>query len=133
VNSFFTVPVIIIPKWISVIIFYDEVSHSLVAVIGWSYLFSLGRHTCICICFLSTIRCVTFFSNKWIISILCERQILIKLFSVSTTSMHSKLLHYLFGVCCVIISLYVLSSALCFLLQFPHINYVRFVVTTSCL
>jgi hypothetical protein len=78
VNSFFTVPVIIIPKWISVIICYDEVSHKLLAVIGWSYLFSLGRHTCICICFLSTIRCVTFFSNKWIISIFCERQISIK-------------------------------------------------------
>jgi hypothetical protein len=95
-NSFFTVPVIIIPKWISVIIIYDEVTHKLLAVIGWSYLFSLGRHTCICICFLSTIRCVSFFSNKWILSIFCERQISIRLFSVSTTSMHSQLLDYLF-------------------------------------
>ena len=79
-NSFFTVPVIIIPQWISVINIYDEVTHKLLAVIGWLYLFILGRHTCICICFLSNIRCVSFFSNKWILSIFCERQISIKLF-----------------------------------------------------
>ena len=70
----------------------------MLAVIGWLYLFLLGQHTCISICFLSNIRCVSFFSNKWILSIFCERQISIKLFSVSTTSMHSKLLDYLFGV-----------------------------------
>ena len=96
-NSFFTVPVIIIPQWISVINIYDEVTHKLLAVIGWLYLYILGRHTCICICFLSNIRCVSFFFNKWILSIFCERQISIKLFFVSNTSMHSQLLDYLLG------------------------------------
>ena len=96
-NSFFTVPVIIIPQWISVINIYDEVTHKLLAVIGWLYLSILGRHTCICICFLSNIRCVSFFSNKWILSIFCERQISIKLFFVSNTSMHSQFLDYLLG------------------------------------
>ena len=37
------------------------------------------------------------------------------------------------GFCCVIISFYVPSSALCCPLQFPHTNDVRFVFTTSCL
>ena len=67
----------------------------MLAVIGWLYLFLLGRHTCISICFLSNIRCVSFFSNKWILSIFCERQISIKLCFVSITSMHSQLLGYL--------------------------------------
>jgi hypothetical protein len=49
------------------------------------YLFSFKYQICL------------IFSNKWILSIFCERQISIKLFFVSTTSMHNPLLGYLLG------------------------------------
>jgi hypothetical protein len=76
---------------------YDEVTHKLLAVIGWSYLFFTGSTYMYMYLISFKYQMCLIFSNKWILSIFCERQISTKLFFVSNTSMHSQLLGYLLG------------------------------------
>ena len=86
-----------------------------------------------CICFLSNIRYVSFFLTNEFLAFSVKDRYQLNYFSYQPLQCTANYMVTFWGFCCVIMSLSVLSSALCCPLPFPHKNDVRLVVTTSCL